>query len=52
MYVEWKGICLQVPPMTSMTNITAHVLPSGEGKKMKAYYLQMIHHQFSGGLNK
>jgi hypothetical protein len=33
MYVEWKGICLQVPPMTSMTNITAHVLPSGEGKK-------------------
>jgi hypothetical protein len=52
MYVEWKVICLQVPPMTSMANITAHVLPSGEGKILKVNYLQMIHDQFSGGLNK
>jgi hypothetical protein len=29
-----KGFCLQVPPTTSIANITAHVLPSRDGKKL------------------
>jgi len=32
---EQKGNCSHMPPGTSMANITAHVLPSGDGEKMK-----------------
>ena len=32
---EKKGNCSHMPPRTSMANITAHVLPSGDGEKMK-----------------
>jgi uncharacterized protein YodC (DUF2158 family) len=32
---ERKGNCSHMPPRTSMANITAHALPSGDGEKMK-----------------
>jgi len=32
---EKKGNCSHLPPKTSMANITAHVLLSGDGEKMK-----------------
>ena len=32
---EQKGSCSHMPPRTSMANITAHALPSGDGEKMK-----------------
>ena len=32
---EQKGSCSHMPPGTSMANITAHALPSGDGEKMK-----------------
>jgi hypothetical protein len=32
---EQKGNCSRMPPRTSMADITAHVLPSGDGEKMK-----------------
>ena len=30
-----RGSCSHMPPRTSMANITAHALPSGDGEKMK-----------------
>jgi len=32
---EEKGNCPHMPPGTSMADITAHALPSGDGEKMK-----------------
>jgi len=32
---EQKGNCSRMPPRTSMADITAHALPSGDGEKMK-----------------
>jgi hypothetical protein len=37
-----KGFCLQVPPTTSIANITAHVLPSRDGKKLDVDHPTMI----------
>ena len=33
--LEQKGNCSHMPPRTSMANITAHALPSGDGEKMR-----------------